>query len=259
MWLKHTIPNNVLLLSTNIRTFGYIIAETDNADGNRNFFERFSFEPNIAIGIFHALRDGEAKPIIAADTKGNLFIFIKPYGSGIFAIAKRLDISSANMSTIIRERLDDFIYLGSLPTDCAEKHIDPSLIMEFFATCDSIMALTAIPESNFSEADEYVFSHEGYSLFLTFIRMHGAVELEYKDGGGYKIFYACIDDIPHVSDRLEFMISAMDSQSLNLYYIKEDGKLRIAFLPYYIDDGKLGVKTKIEFNKYLYRDIYERN
>ncbi len=262
---QNPILNNTYILSTNIRSFGFILADTDEDAGkHNNFFEKFSFEPNIAAQIYHALRDTAENLIIAESAKGTSFMFFKPeYCAGIFTIVKRLDIMPHEMATIIRESFDgNVIYLGGehteLPCDRDRMQDVISSITRSLAIFNDPEALTNVRllcDIDRSYSGEYVFCRNGYSLFLLFLCMSASkdtdMKLSCKEYDNYKIISACIDTRPNISERLAYLSDVMEAQSLNLYYVKEDDKLKIAFLPYYIDDGKLGVKAEIDLTKIL--------
>lgn len=220
--LQNPLDNNTYLISTNARSFGFIISDTDTGDSkttskSENFFEIFHFTPDITSKIIAGLNSSASYPIFAQDINSNGFLFCKPTSvAGVFAFVKRIDINPDEVATIIRESLiNKVICIGGDHRDYSEesyaKIYNTVLKFNSLLSLDKIrnpkihditMSATSISDNLLIDKtsldiyegnsdDEYVFSPCGFALFLSFVYLSSAklnsketVKIELKNNRG---------------------------------------------------------------------------
>ena len=273
--------NNTYLVSTNLRSFGFVIcdADTENKKSTENFFELFRFSPNVAAKIFEALNSGSGTTVFAKDNRSNGFMFFQSTAiAGVFAFVKRIDIHPDKAATIIRSVFsDDVICLNGEKTEYCEE--DFSYIASSVNSFISLLAtngksgykmhgmiasltnassklsveLSDTNEFCGAEGNDYVFSPCGFALFVGFLCLSGAnsrIKIHPHHNNcniAHTQIFADSDLGSSLIPKLDFLRSLMDLQNLNLFYSPRGNEIDIIFLPYYIDDGLHGVKAPIDY------------
>ncbi len=259
---KISIPHNTFLISTSIKSFGFIISDTniDSKLSATSFFELYKFDPDTTQRIYGSIRR-ESGALSATDTDGNIFLFYtSPLYANLFAFVKKLDIDADMSATIV--------YNGQIPDEHAVTALTQSLLPARDRQGLIVTETNALPPAfgdyllpseyalnkttaHPSIADGYVFSKFGFVLFMSFLYMTASaldlniqLTLDAKSG----VISAELDtsgrDTEIIILRLDFMRRIMDTQNLNLFYKKGEA-LSLLFLPFYIDDGLYGVKAPI--------------
>ena len=189
------------------------------------------------------------------DKDGNCFIFCNTVsGTGVFALAKRMDLPSA-LAAIQNGMFDSVIRLDDGIPPCSLESC--GVLSSIASNCEELLAMNNnIPFMPCISGSQYILSNCGLSLFFSFLsvipkEMCG-VEIQ-ADKEGYAIISATVKaaNADELAMRLELLQDIMDTQNLNLAYSRNGDEIKIAFLPYYIDDGLYGVKSTIEILKFL--------
>ncbi len=275
---KNIIEHNTYLISTNIRSFGYIISDTDKNrpignNTSENFFDIFCFEPEISSKIFELLNAPRPCTIYAIDKEMQGFLFYQSScASSIFAFIKKIDINCDIAATIIRKGFSNsIICLNGNDTNCSEEDyvktydIIRSLgellsvgeekspqIQEMLNSAadvsdgfliDKAESQICVPNNN----DGYIFSVGGFALFLSFLYM---TEAKHKNA-----INVCIKLNEHQGHHLAC------AQILIIQYIHAGIKERLAFLRNTMDSQNLnmfykedGDEIKIVFLPYYIDD-----
>ncbi len=201
---QNPLLSDTYLISTNIRSFGFIISDTASRPSKgRNasaaFFEVFRFSPDVTKQIFDNLCSDGARTVFATDLRGQGFLFYSPvHHVKLFAFVKKLDINGNEAATIIREHLSDSIicingktadishdgYRGICDTICNLQKLllscntrDPDTremqssiqgISECFCENEINLELSELALGN---KQGYIFSAGGFVLFLSFFYM----------------------------------------------------------------------------------------
>lgn len=274
------------IISTDIKSFGLIIGDTDaSIEGSDHkapsFFETFDFDTNVATKILRILNDERNRIIYAIDRHRNGFLFSSPASNAnLFAFVKKIDIDCDIAGTIIKERFSDLVdsvsdskdrsydneeyaSMHSLVSDisgilsiCANNPSDGEDVIRYADRIAEIFSQEEIQSKQIGDLiphKDHIYPASPIMLVLAFLYMTSA-----KDGGELSLKIDTVSDavtigasidsrVSHLMPRLEFIQSAMDMRNLSLFYREKENTTEILFVPCYIDDGLYGVKAPIIF------------